>query len=311
MGSDGLCATFSDSRDALAHIQRVITKNEILKHVIGVNMQSEDYSLLSKTLPVNYSLSNIWQNVYRQDCFSEISVVFVDYEMPGMNGEELCVSLRQILPNPVKIVMLTAEADDQIAIKLLNEGLIDQFLRKSQLGLTRKLKEVRADMQAQYFLDLTNPIMAGLVANNASFLNDASFRVMFDKVCADVRASSYFLLEPSGSFLLVDDDAKPTWLVVKTLDEMRELAGLLEDSGVPPALADRIRSGELIPYFLDSTTYIDPGDGAFEQRLCPGEIVKGDRNYAYAVTGNLYNFPIDRDRIFSFNEHRKRTSAPG
>ena len=69
-------------------------------------------------------------HIYNKERFGETSVVVVDFAMPQMNGEEFCRKLGQLKGNSVKIIMLTGEADEEMAVRLFNAGVIDKFLRK-------------------------------------------------------------------------------------------------------------------------------------------------------------------------------------
>ncbi|RZL07565.1 MAG: response regulator, partial [Rubrivivax sp.] len=54
-------------------------------------------------------------------------VLVVDYSMPGMDGLQV---LDGIVDWPGSRVLLTGQADEQIAVNAFNRGLIDQFLAK-------------------------------------------------------------------------------------------------------------------------------------------------------------------------------------
>ena len=59
--------------------------------------------------------------------FQTASTVIVDYSMPEMNGLEFLLQLK----NPfIKKVLLTGQADMELAIKAFNKQLIDQFIYK-------------------------------------------------------------------------------------------------------------------------------------------------------------------------------------
>jgi response regulator RpfG family c-di-GMP phosphodiesterase len=58
-----------------------------------------------------------------------IAVVVSDFRMPEMNGIQFLSSVRQILPDTVRI-MLTGHPDMQVAIDAINEGNIFRFIAK-------------------------------------------------------------------------------------------------------------------------------------------------------------------------------------
>lgn len=65
----------------------------------------------------------------RLDQNGPYAVVVVDMQMPGMNGIELLAEIRKKEPDTVRM-MLTGNADQQTAVRAVNEGHIYQFLNK-------------------------------------------------------------------------------------------------------------------------------------------------------------------------------------
>ena len=59
----------------------------------------------------------------------DVTVVLTDMRMPGMNGGELCMRLRKIVPSFVKIYVLTAQALPEEQVKLMEMGF-DGILMK-------------------------------------------------------------------------------------------------------------------------------------------------------------------------------------
>jgi response regulator RpfG family c-di-GMP phosphodiesterase len=57
------------------------------------------------------------------------AVVVADMRMPGMNGIELLVKVREIAPDTVRMI-LTGNADQQTALDAINEGYIFRFMTK-------------------------------------------------------------------------------------------------------------------------------------------------------------------------------------
>ena len=56
-------------------------------------------------------------------------IVMSDYDMPGANGLQLLQRVRIQSPRILR-VLLTGNADLQVAVKALNEGAVDRFLLK-------------------------------------------------------------------------------------------------------------------------------------------------------------------------------------
>lgn len=79
----------------------------------------------------------------------DIGVIVTDYKMPDVNGINLLKMIRQIYPDPIRI-MITGFADMQIAVNAVNEGSIFRFLTKPMP--TPELKQIIQDALIQYNL---------------------------------------------------------------------------------------------------------------------------------------------------------------
>ena len=54
-------------------------------------------------------------------------VAVMDVAMPELNGMEFC---RRITDPSIRKIVLTGKADEHVAVKSFNEGLIDRFIRR-------------------------------------------------------------------------------------------------------------------------------------------------------------------------------------
>lgn len=296
------CQTFSDPQAGLKYIQSH-SDNTIFKNVMTVDMESDSYSYTSGQLPVQFDVSRLYTHIYDRNRFGEIAVVVVDFDMPFMNGEAFCRALAAL---PVKKIMLTGEASTTLAVQLFNEGVIDQFILKGQPDLEEILSQAIAKMQKQYFRDLSYPIIRALATNTDSCLGDPAFTALFEQICHDHNITSYYLLESSGSFLLLDDDAKPTWLIIKTCNEINELADQMADADMPEKLVQAVRKGDTLPYFYNSDEYFSAMENGYQGHLYPAKHLSGAKKYCYFLSDNLPDFPLNKAKILSFNEYLRQ-----
>lgn len=303
IGKHTPCKAYSDPEEALGYIKNAIKKNNPLKGIVGIDEHSDSYSHLSSQLPLQYDVAEIYKHVYIQNRFDEISVIVVDFAMPSMNGEEFCKQLRRIKGNQIRIIMLTGEADDPKAIKLFNAGIIDRFLRKGQEGLDEDLINAITEEQRNYFQNLSHPIIEALSADENSCLSDPAFTELFDKICQEISATSYYLIELSGSFILFDDKGSPSWLIIKTLDELKELADFMDDKEVPEKWVDAVKNGEMIPYFSGKEDDVYSDNLNVEDYLHKAQRLKGKKEYCYALLSEAPEFPLKKDKIFSFRDY--------
>lgn len=195
------------------------------------------------------SIRKIQNEMYRQKRFSEISVIVVDYAMPGLNGVDFCAKLQGL---PIKKIMLTGEADERLGIKAFNEGLIDQFIRKEDPDFYTTINNAIHDMQVTYFQDLSCRIVDSLksLSPSMSFLTDPVFIDFFDDFCNSIQPTEYYLMDQFGSFIFLDKLGSPQWLVVKNETEISSLLEFAKSGdNVPHEVIRLLAERRHIPYF--------------------------------------------------------------
>ena len=288
------CLLYSNPKEALKRIKKESKRKNTLNKVIGIDDQSEYYShQSSKQLPVQYDITSLYKQIYNKNRFSEISVLVVDYQMPDMTGEQLCVELKG---SPIKIIMLTAEADQEMAVKLFNAGLIDKFILKGQPYLEETLRKSITEMQQRYFQDLTAPILKGLATNESSSLADPAFIDLFNKILNDVSASDYYLIDLSGSFLFLDNTGYTTWLIIKTREECEEISAQLVELSPSLPWAEAMSHGEKIPYFSNFSDYFNVNKTSYKDHWYDAQLLKGSKDYFYSISKDLKGFSLDQKK---------------
>lgn len=298
-----VCKLYNDPIEAFQTLEQLKTPNHFLKNIITTDISSEDYFPTSKKLPIQINISEIYHQAYDNHCFNTISVAVIDFKMPKMDGAELC---RKLSGNPVKKIMLTGEDDTSFALNLFNQGIIDKFILKDDPHLPDLLAQNIIEMQKRYFQDLTSPVIKGLAMDHESCLGDPAFIKFFNQVCVDISASSYYLIEPSGSYLLIDDSGSPTWLIIKAPEELKDFVELMEDANFAPEVISAVSEGNQIPYFANSHDYIHSTDSDVTKYLHPAKKLKGEKVYRYFLTNTLPDFTLDKNRIASFDRYAEK-----
>lgn len=199
-------------------------------------------------------INEIYKEVYNPARFSTPTVVVVDYSMPEMNGLEYCMSLT----NPyVKKILLTGQADTDLAVQAFNDGLIDQYISKKDQNLEIKLNRSIANLQQHYFSRAFKLITDPVIANNQSrFVTNPEFVSYFREVLEGHQIVEYYLLdEPYSGFFLLD--GKGNMSVMLVLPEAR-LQNHLEQCRAllaPQDLVDALSEGKVIPLFNVSNNH--------------------------------------------------------
>jgi CheY-like chemotaxis protein len=153
--------------------------------------------------------------LYDPHRFSEVSVMVVDYVMPGMNGLELC---RSIEDKNVKKILLTGQADEKMATAAFREGTIHRYLKKNDPNLVTLITRSMRELQREYFNDISAVILEEAPSVLKALLNDPKFAVFFEQACEKHKIIEYYLIDLTGTFLMLDEDAR--WSVLNPFKDV-------------------------------------------------------------------------------------------
>lgn len=289
---------FSSPFEALDYLKAYKNSFEgINERCMSEYLESTTWPLTNQT--VNVDLSAIHSEVYNPKRFEEATVVVVDYAMPGMNGLEFCRSIKE---NPVKKILLTGQADEEIAIKAFNEGLIDKFIRKNQSDVTMQINKSISDLQLSYYKDMSEMIIKMLALHSPHFLKDQKFAEFFHEICKANNIIEFYLTENTGSFLLLDPDATPSCLIVKSEQDLKMYYELACDNQAPQEVLDDLYHGRKIPYFWQAND-CNAEWNEWSTCLYPAKKVICEQVYYYGLIKDFTPFDIQRDKIKSFNQY--------
>ena len=235
---------FQSPRDALNYINAAHQHADIIRRVYS-SYKTGPFD--SDTL-THIEINEIYKEIYNPERFSTPSVVVVDYSMPSMNGLELCASLT----NPyIKRILLTGQADTDLAVQAFNEGLIDQFISKKDHDLEAKLTRSIATLQQHYFSKSFKLITDPVIANSqCRFINNPDFIDYFNAVRQRHKIIEYYLIdEPYSGFLMLNEEGQLFILLITTQERLRENLLQCQRLSVDKALCEHINKGEVMPLF--------------------------------------------------------------
>lgn len=112
--------------------------NKILRNLQAVSIDDEQVNLLiieELTLKLGLSITSFADPIYALEYIKNynVDIVFVDYIMPGMNGIDLIIKIRQYHPN-IPIVMITSiSGDEKLKLDAIEAGATE-FLTKPLRG---------------------------------------------------------------------------------------------------------------------------------------------------------------------------------
>ncbi|MEL6422987.1 MAG: response regulator, partial [Pseudomonadota bacterium] len=171
--------------------------------------------------------------------FEQLSLLCVDFSMPGLNGIDVC---RQLRDHPIRKILLTGKAGDETAVKAFNEGLIDCFLMKQMADLPRILKREMESLQRSYFTELTRPVEVALSAHREDFGAHSGLRSYFLDIFDRRGICEYYrVLNPAG-IAMIDDDGAPLFLSVCDEETMRAAEEIAAGEGAPEVLVRMLAS---------------------------------------------------------------------
>lgn len=243
--------------------------------------------------------------------FQTCSTVIVDYSMPEMNGLDFLKSLR----NPyIRKVLLTGQADMELAVKAFNQQLIDQFIDKHDPRLKPKLNATIATFQDQYFRSsfklVTDPILAN---NRDGFLTSPEFQEFFAELRRQVRCVEYYMLDtPHSGFLLVDAAGERRCLLVYSQPALDEHVEQLEDIGAPAELVAQVRSGQILPVYDVQAVPISrqhPFIAQWNLHYYPARRINASLPYYTTMTDDIMLPAVHGKQIHSYQQFLETSSS--
>jgi len=227
------------------------------------------------------NIARLHEEIFNRSRFQTCSTVIVDYSMPEMNGLEFLMELK----NPfINKVLLTGQADTELAIKAFNKQLIDQYIDKHDSRLKQLLNQTISSFEDQYFRQSFKLITDPLIANNHdTFLTNAGFQKYFTELRAKTRCMEYYLIEmPHSGYLMVDRHGKKRILLVFTATEIQHHCNQLRIANAPESLWNSVLAGKLLPIF-DIRNQDETIDARFienrEKYYQPAVRIEGSKHY--------------------------------
>ncbi len=248
---------------------------------------------------INLNLSAIHSEIYNPQRFSEVSVVVVDYAMPGMNGIEFCKRLEN---SSIKRILLTGKADEKTAIQAFNDGLIHRYVQKSDPNVAKLINDSIRDLQKQYFQNMSDMIIRMLAVNSPNCLTNEIFAEFFKGIREQYNIVEFYITDSSGSFLMLDAEATPYLLIMKNKQDLQMHYDLALDNRAPKEVLKALEAGERIPYFSHTNGYNGEWSD-WNNWLLPAKQVQFDQTYFYAVVKNPLSPEIRPDRVLSYNDY--------
>ncbi len=204
------------------------------------------------------------------------SVFVLDYAMPGMTGVELCQKLKS---KPFKKILITGQADYDIAVDAFNKGIINRFIMKNDKDFFAKLNQMIGELQQEYFLDLSLAITESIKHTNSAYPLPSTVNARVDMELKRLNCISYCVLDGTGSLCLIDREGRQYLLLIRTPADLQHYIDALSADTKDSDLLHQLQSNEVIPYFGQDDDFWTVKTDDWPQYFYPATIIQAENTY--------------------------------
>lgn len=287
---------FTNPYLALQYLEQNCPAQPFLKHLLS---QADETQWEHRFLDIN--IHDLHKEVYNPKRFAQVSTVVIDYDMPGLNGLEVCAKIT--VPH-VRKILLTGAADENLAVNAFNQGLIHKFINKNTKDLDVVLMAAVEESVNAYFNELSAVFIHTLNVNYKTALMDPAFIQLFHQIIQQTTAIEYYLFQGIGSFVLLDRTGQDYGFFLK---EKKELQALLESEEIETASASLQQSLKALQTMLCYHNMHDcslPLGDAWGPYVHPAQLLKAGKPYYYCTQPAILD--LDRNKICPFETYRQQ-----
>lgn len=183
---------------------------------------------------------------WRQDGqarYARHNVCVVDYSMPAMNGIE---ALDELVQWSGHRVLLTGRADEQIAVRAFNRGIIDQYIPKQSPDITERLISCVRELRALTSERLQQTWRNTLSWTQLQLMRDTSVAGALRAALDQRGCVEHFVIGDPFGVLALDAEGRSWWLQLETPRRLEELAQLAQEIGFDAQTQNDIRAGRCV-----------------------------------------------------------------
>lgn len=205
----------------------------------------DDYDT-AEHFPIDLDISSFSDIQNHSERHQEISVMVVDYNMPKMNGLELCRALQHL---PMKKILLTGQVEHVEAVAAFNEGIIDRFIRKDSKTLVDEIQMYLDALIKHYFRDNTQSLLSHLETDQKLPLSDPIFVSFFENWCEQNYVREHFVIDKQGNICVINKEGVASHFVVHTDRSLAAFLNVYDDIDRNRDLIEAVVEREKIPFF--------------------------------------------------------------
>ena len=239
----------ADSRDILV----LIVEDEPAISLLQAKTLEEDGFSVEQAYDANTALDFIAKG--------GVDVVLLDYQLPGMTGQEVLEKITSMRPSP-PVIMVTGHGDETLAASSIKQGAKDYVVKDPRLDYLKKLPEIIVRVHRQWLAEEKSLQLSRELVESEHELHSAKekaeeYAMLQDKfvslVAHDLKSP---LASMTGLLMILDtewDNLAP--------ERRREIVGRAVESGHHMAQVieeilsiSRLRTGQVKPdpAFLDA-----------------------------------------------------------
>ncbi len=180
--------------------------------------------------------------------FSEVAAVVVDYDMPGVSGVEFLSSISNL--HCAKI-LLTGVADETVAVKAFNAGIVDLYLRKTDADSANRLVHFLKDAKSRHCSEMG---WLALGENGMTYC-DPRTRKVLDEVVKDKGIVEYYWRPEQNAILMFDREGRGSVFVAWAEHDWISQGEIVADESGPAELLKQMAVREVMPLFWPHLAY--------------------------------------------------------
>jgi len=298
--------SFNDPLSALEFINKH-SKNQLkLDRIVANTFDFEGSLARPDQHALTIDIPAILHHLYNPQRFLQVSDILVDYNMPTLNGIELCEKIKDSF---IRKLMITGEMDINIAITAFNKGTISKFIPKQTEKFTQTLIDCIKTEKEKYFVTHSATIMKMLANADYNCLENTHFINLFKQVCQEHHIVEYYMIDDSGSFIMLDKNAKPTWFIVRSAQALEDHLVFAEDSKAPKGILDVLQNREKLVFLFSEREQNLPAI-QWLPYLHPANPIPNISDFYYSVITDEPVYDSQLNKITSFEQFLQESPKP-
>lgn len=195
------------------------------------------------SLNIEINFSEIVEQILNYNRFELVTTIVIDYQIPEFNIHQF---LEEISIFPLKKILLTGIADADIAINLMEQGLINSYIKKHDINLVKKLTESINKHRISYFYELGSLINNSLTLINKNKEIKKTYYELIKSIFDTYDIKEYYLTDTNGSYNFINSNGQKLELIIKSKEQLDSEFEYLQDEITDLSTVARLKNNEIM-----------------------------------------------------------------